>query len=370
MDLSFLQLESSWPPIVCLFTLSMLATFLPKKQELVGGKVVYRWYWFSCLFATIPLILWAGFRGYVADTTAYIRHFMMAPSSMAELPAYLRTIHKDKGFTVLMVLCKSLGITEYRTFFVLIAFVQMSCMIYTLRKYSDNFWISIFLFVVSTDYNSWMFNGMRQFVAVCMTFAAFDLLMKRKYTVFCLVIILAAQIHGTALIMIPVAYIMMGPAMNRKTIMMILAVAIIIPFIDQFMPILEDILADTQYGDITTDEIWTNDDGTNIIRVAVYSVPALFALLGRKYILQTNNPPMNMCINAAMITMAIYLISSVTSGIYVGRLPIYTTLHGYMALPWIIDQIFEKQSAKLVKLVMIVCYLAFYYYQMNITWGI
>lgn len=369
MDLSFLQLESNWPPVICLFSLSLLASFLPKKQELVGGEAVYRWFWFSCLLATMPLILWSGFRGYVADTTAYIRHFMMAPGSLAELPAYLGTIHKDKGFTVLMVLCKSLGITEYRSFFVLIAFAQMCCMIYTFRRYSDNFWISIFLFVVSTDYSSWMFNGMRQFIAVCITFAAFDLLVKKRFVAFCLVSILAAQIHGTALIMIPVAYIMMGPAMNRKTIMMILAVAIVVPFIDQFMPLLEELLADTQYGAITSDEIWTNDDGTNIIRVAVYSVPALLALYGRKHILRANNPVMNMCINASMITMAIYLISSVTSGIYVGRLPIYTTLHGYMVLPWIIDQIFEKQSAKLVKLMMIGCYLAFYYYQMNVTWG-
>ena len=67
--------------------------------------------------------------------------------------------------------------------------------------------------------------------------------------------------------------------------------------------------------------------------------------------------------------MAIYLVSMVTSGIYVGRLPIYTTLHGYMILPWVIDQIFEEQSARVVKLAMIACYLGFFYYQMHFTWG-
>ena len=58
-----------------------------------------------------------------------------------------------------------------------------------------------------------------------------------------------------------------------------------------------------------------------------------------------------------------------TSGIYVGRLPIYTTLHGYMVLPWVIDQAFEKSSAELIKLVTVVCYLGFFYYQMGIAWN-
>lgn len=54
--------------------------------------------------------------------------------------------------------------------------------------------------------------------------------------------------------------------------------------------------------------------------------------------------------------------------IYVGRLPIYTTLHGYMVLPWVIDQVFEKPSARLIKLMMVVLYVGFFYYQMH-TWG-
>lgn len=51
-----------------------------------------------------------------------------------------------------------------------------------------------------------------------------------------------------------------------------------------------------------------------------------------------------------------------------GRLPIYTTLHGYMVLPWVIDQVFEKPSARLIKLMMVVLYVGFFYYQMH-TWG-
>jgi hypothetical protein len=59
----------------------------------------------------------------------------------------------------------------------------------------------------------------------------------------------------------------------------------------------------------------------------------------------------------------------VTSGIYIGRLPIYTTLQGYIAIPWLIDHIFEKKSAKLVTAAMVALFCAFYYYQMFIAWN-
>ena len=55
--------------------------------------------------------------------------------------------------------------------------------------------------------------------------------------------------------------------------------------------------------------------------------------------------------------------------IYVGRLPVYTTFYGYMSLPWVIDAVFERDSARLIKVLMIACYLGFFYIQMSNTWG-
>ena len=118
-----------------------------------------------------------------------------------------------------------------------------------------------------------------------------------------------------------------------------------------------------------TNEIWVNDDGTNIIRVLVYSVPMLIAFVGRKYVSYANNPAMNICVNCTIVTTALYMISTVTSGIYIGRLPIYTTLMGYMALPWLINHMFNRDSARLIKTAMVLLYTVFYYYQTYFTWG-
>lgn len=369
MQLIFNLINTSyWHPLIWIFAAGIVLYKMPKSVVSIGGRQEERWHWFTAILLVTPYVLWAGSRTNFIDTITYINGFNRAPSSLSQIPAYLASYDKDQGFSVLIILLKSLGVQNYHTYFTIIAVFQMVCLVYTLRKYSDNLWISLFLFVASTDYYSWMHNGIRQFIAVCMTFAAFDMLVRRQYIRFSLVVLLASTIHGSAVLMLPFAFVMIGPAMNRKTLLMIGGVTLMIPFIDMLMPFVEDFLMDTQYDDMMTGEIWANDDGTNLIRVVVYSAPALVAVLGWRYIKNNQDPGINMCINASLITMAVYLVSSVTSGIYIGRIPIYTTLHGYMVLPWLIDQIFEKASARLIKLLMVICYVGFYYYQMEIIW--
>lgn len=363
-----LEDKANWYPLIWLFAAGLLLYKMPKKEMLVCGQVQERWFLFSALLLVLPLILWAGLRGQVGDTYAYTLIFRSAHASFSTLLPTLNADSKDPGFAVLMTLFKIMGVSDHRVFFLIIAAFQMLCMMRTFRKYSTDYWFSIFLFVASTDYASWMFNGMRQFIAVTILFGAFDLVVKRRYKTFAILVFLASQIHGSALLMLPLIFIMHGPAVNRRTILMIAATVLAIPFIDRFTPILNNLLSDTQYSTTMTDEIWTVDDGTNPIRVLVYSVPSLLAFLGYRYVHRSNNPVMNLCINASMITTALYLVSMVTSGIYIGRLPIYTTLHGYIALPWLIDQIFEHRTARLIKLLAVVCYLVFFYIQVFQTW--
>jgi hypothetical protein len=214
-----------------------------------------------------------------------------------------------------------------------------------------------------------MFNGMRQFVAVCMIFSCFDLMVKKKYIRMILVILLASLIHGSALLMIPIIFVVQGKPWNMRTILMLIGTAVVVLFIDRFTPILSTMLEDTQYDGVMENEIWVVDDGTNVIRVLVYSVPAIISLFGRKYLDQANNTAVNICVNCSIVTAALYAVSAVTSGIYIGRLPIYTTLMGYISLPWLINHVFNKESARLIKVVMVVLYVAFYSYQKFVAWG-
>ena len=113
-----------------------------------------------------------------------------------------------------------------------------------------------------------------------------------------------------------------------------------------------------------------NDDGTSFLRILVYSVPAILAIIGKKYVDNANNPVVNLSVNASVLSAIWYMAAGFSSGIYIGRLPIFVSLAGYIAMPCLIDNMFTKASARLVKMGMIVAYLIFFYYQMHFMCGI
>lgn len=347
-----------------------LSLLFPRENVIVCGKKERRWNTVPALILVIPYILWAGFRTNFGDSLAYKKMFNDVPSSLKQIGEYFAHNSKDQGFSVLMVFLKSIFGNSTLVFFMIIAIFQMLCLALTYRKYSCNYWISIFLFIASTDYLSWMHNGIRQFVAATAIFACFGMMVKKKYIPLICIILLMATIHGSALMMIPIVFIIQGKAWNKKTFLFILGVIVAILFIDRLTPILNDVLVDTQYNDLVTNDLWATDDGTNILRVLVYSMPAILSLIGRKYVRETDDPVINLSVNCSIITAAIYALSAVSSGIYIGRLPIYTSLMSYIAMPWLIENIFTKDSAKIVNLFLICGYLAFFYFQMHFTWAL
>lgn len=341
----------------------------PKQPVRVLGRTEYRWHWIPAIILAVPYMVWAANRVWIGDTEVYRSNFLSVPMSLPEFSDFLSQQAKDKGFTVLSFALKQLIGNQDVLFFLIIAAFQMFCVVYFFRKYSTNFLLCFFMFVASTDYLSWVFNGMRQFIAVGLTLLCFGLILKKKYVVAIVLICLAGTIHGSALLMIPVIFVVQGQAWNKRTMLMIVAVAVVVMFIGQFTPVLDSLLAETQYGDMMSGEIWAADDGTNILRVLFYSVPAFMALVGRQQIRDSGDPVINLCTNYAIVTALFYVLSAVTSGIYIGRIPIYTTFPGYVVAAWLLERIFTRNSVKLAKGVYVVIYLVFFYYQMHYTWG-
>lgn len=363
-------LTNYWMLLIWILTVGLfLNVVIPKTLVTVEGKSEYRWGKFSAFLLVVPYIVWAGYRAGIGDTEVYRMSFYEAASSLSALPAYAVSQTKDTGYYVLSSLFKIFISSSSVIFFLAIAVFQLVCVMKTYRKYSSDYWMSIFLFIVSTDYLSYMFNGIRQFIAVCGIFACLGWIIKKDYFKTIIVILLLSTIHQTALIMIPIIFIIQGKAFNKKTMFLIFLTLIVLVGVNEFTSFLENALKETQYSDIMTNEIMQNKTGTNILRVIVYSVPLLLSIVGKRYIDEANDPLINLCVNCSVITTALYAISAVTSGIYFGRLPIYTSLTGYILLPWLINHMFEKKSAILIKVMMYGFYFVFFYYQMHIAWG-
>ena len=338
-----------------------------KRFELVCGEKVERYRWLFAIIIFIPIIWMAGNRGWFADTGLYIMNYQEMPSNLLELPNYIAGVSKDKGFSVLSVVLKFILGSDYTPYLMALAAFQGISLVCFFRRYSSDYILSIFLFIASTDYLSWMFNGLRQFMAVTIILFATPLMLKKKYFSLICVILLASTMHQSALLMIPFVIIAQGEAWNKKTLLFIAVTLLAVVFVDRFTNILNDTLSGTQYVNVVSDYTSWNDDGTNPLRVAVYSIPAILALLGKKQIRAEHNLLINFCTNMSIISMGLYLISMVTSGIFIGRLPIYCSLFGYILLPWEIKKMFTWESRRIVYIGVVGAYIVFYYYSMFLS---
>lgn len=342
------------------------------KEEYVCGKKEVRVTWGFAILCIVPLIYWAATRDrWFGDTDGYMSSFSALPSSLGEIVGYIKNVEKDKGFYALSIFIKSLVGNNVVIYFGVLAFMHMGVLAMVFRKYSSNYVMALFLFVATTDYLSWMHNGIRQFSAVILIYAATELILKKRYVPLIAIILLASTLHGSALLMIPIVFIVQGRPWNKKSMMAICVFIIAIVFVDRFTNILDEVLVDTQYTNVVSDWQAWEDDGTNPIRVLIYSIPTLLSLIGYPFIKAEKNPVINMACNMGIISTMLYCLSAVTSGIFMGRLPIYCSLYATgILLPWELENIFTESSSKIVKILMVGCFMGFYYYQTHFAWGL
>lgn len=322
---------------------------------------------FFVLMTFSVIIFFASLRSSVADTAAYVSMFKSYPSDLSQIDGLLNGVAKRyPGFLVLTVILKTFT-SDYNVWFTIIAVISGICVMIPLYKYSSNFGVSAFLFMASCQF-SWMFNGMRQFLVASIIFACTGLVLRKKFIPYAIILCLLSTIHISALILIPIYFIVTGEPWNKRTMLFVGVIILAILFTSKFTGMLEDVVENTDYV-TSMEEFKKTDDGTSIMRIAVESVPVIIAFVYRNRIKDKLTPIIKLSINMSLVSSGIYIISKIArSGIMLGRLPIYFSMYNLILLPWLIKNIFNKEEKRLVYYLMIVLYLVFFYYQMVITW--
>ena len=364
-----MKLDNYWWLLIWPLLFGLLSLFVNmKREETVDGHFCVRWTPLAAIAIAVPFVIWAGWRTWFGDTEQYRSTFLALPSTLDQIGSYMSTVRKGHGFRLFELLFKCLISQSDITFFVVVAAIQMICLIHIYRKYSPNYWISLFFFIASTDHLSWMFNGIRQFLAAAILFLCVPLIAKKRYLFSVIIVLLVSQIHATALIFLPFIFIVNGRAWNAKTILFIAGIIVAVIFVDRVTGFLAEAMEDTAYeGDIA---ILKNNDGTNFFRVLFYSVPAIMCWFFRSYLDRANDPLINVCANLSIVTAGFYVFSFFTSGILMGSIPIYFSLSNYILIPWLLKEIFNRESKLVLEAVFVLVYTGFFYYQCGPTWGL
>ena len=375
-----------WIMLIWIFAVTLL--FQPKlsKKVLAGDGVedYHAGIGFGILVFSLPLFFIALRSGFI-DTASYIGTFNNAPTDMQLFDSFVNKTDKSYFFYALMMLFKVYISDNAQWWIAAIAIFQTALVMRTFRRYSCDMGLTVFLFMASGIVCSWMCNGIRQFIAVAVIFACTQFLIDKKWYIYVPVVLLMmgllpitsrfgwetppwylCGVHQSTLVMLLGCFFIQGKAFNKR-VWILAAVFVALVLTGGLDSALDTSVENTTY--VKDMEYVDADTGTSWFRVIVESVPMIMAVIAHKQIKNEDTPDIiNLAVNASVIPSVLYIASAFTSGIYVGRLPIFTEMYNFILIPWLIKHPFKKYR-QILTIGLILGYTAYFFCQVNITWA-
>lgn len=299
-----------------------------------------------CILIFGFFVFWIGFRSFIADTTADIAYFNNIPVDFTKAWGNINWNGKSPVYDVINILFKCFVSQDYQMWLMTVAIICGLCMLIGIRRFSCNFFYSAYLFMTLLIFY-WMINGMRQFICVAILFAFSQWIERGCYFRIFVLVLLLSSIHLTALIFLPVYFVIRREPWRITTLVLIVVVAGITIFSDTFFKGIETTFGGVAYKGYT-DQFYV-DDGVNFLRFLFSAIFPAMALWKHNELKKYYSvcPILPICINASVITALIFFIGMFTSGILVGRLPIYTEVYNMVLIPFLIKFGFDERERRI-----------------------
>lgn len=335
-------------------------------EENANGEIIKYWKILPAVVLFFPVFWLACMGNPINDVPLYIYEYKTLPTTLTDAKDYFNGMTSGQGFFILEEIIKKLFAGSTVAFRVCIALIQSIPIIYIFRKYCEQYWIGIYIFVASACHIGWMMNGMRQFIAVIMIFSTLPWMIEGRKIRLIVVVGLAMTIHISAILMFPIVFIVQGKAWNKKTLTFI-AISIALMFMfSRNVTLADTFLQGTEYAGSMSSMRTMGDDGVNPIRVIISAVPMMLSFINRKSIQKEENKLIYICVNMSVVTVGLNMIAMVTSGILVGRLAIYTSLYSFIIIPYLIRKSFTERSQKIVNGMLIILYFIYYCFEVGV----
>ena len=348
--------------IICIAIL-LLMQYMRMPRRNLGGISGDTWCYPSfliVLFACV-LIFVAAFREGFQDTGVYKNLYKSIGTDFQNAFNEDFAI-QDPGFNLFMVLLNRVN-TDPQTLMIVSAVVITGSYVKIITKYSGDLPFSLFLMLCVVFIST--MNGLRQVLAGVILVMGWPLIRERKPLLFVLVALLASTFHASAIIVIPLYFIISGRRYNPGIWLFLLFIVLCFASPSAAYRIMGDVLEDSLYKDYLE-----NESKMGVMRLIVEAVPVVISLLYHKI-----NPPGNTGSggNSArqrmidvLINMQIVSLGFTALGlqmVYFARISMYFSLVLPLLLPETIKGVFNKESVRTVKRITIIMYLFYYAYQ-------
>ncbi|MEH7380035.1 EpsG family protein [Bacillus sp. JJ1533] len=307
------------------------------------------------LLSIVPFILVSGLRKNIGDTPFYMHAYNINEFTWEHIKST-----DDIGFGILQMILKKYS-GDPQILIITTAIVTNLLIIFVFYKYSKLVELSIYVYITGGLFLVTM-NGIRQCLAAAIIFSATKFLIEGNKVKYILLVVFASLFHQSALILIPVYFLVRYKPWTKSTLVLLFSAAIIVLGFNYFSTILFSVIEDSQYGVYSN----FNEGGANVIRVIVYAVPLVIAFLGREK-LRRIFPESDVFVNMALVGLSFLIIS--TANWIFARFNIYFELYQLVLVSWIIHA-FKEKDQKLVYYAILVCYFAYYFYESVINLNI
>lgn len=207
-----------------------------------------------------------------------------------------------------------------------------------LYKYCPRFEMAIFMFV-AFGYLGGAMNGMRQYMATSFVLVATKYLFSMKkedFIKYAILILLAYCMHNSAIIMLPIYFVVRRRAWQTSSVLIILGSVIGVVIFDAILPSFLSALEQTSYSNYSENGWFTSGEegGSSLVRLMFIVYPLVIAYLNKERIKMLGHIG-DILTNIVCIVVAIYVIA-MYNWIF-SRLAIYLYVYFIIFTVWIIN---------------------------------
>lgn len=301
------------------------------------------------------LAIFVGLRISYNDTYTYMNMYEALSPGISNLLTIDLNIGSNPGFWVVNTIIKTIGFST-QSFLMVYAIATVGIYLWFIRKYSDNIWLSVFLFFTMGCYTFTM-AAIKQCVAVAFCLVATDRYLQNKKLSFVLWVLIASTFHPYSLMYLIIPFLNFEPWSGKTYLFLIIFLVIGL----SLQPLLGTVVDITTMLGEEYDATTFTGEGINIFRLAVVWVPVVISFFTRRYLRANNSKADNIILNLTILNAEIMFIGLFGTANYFARLANYFLIFQALCLPHLFKA-FNETSRKLITSACIIGFLLYFYY--------
>lgn len=248
---------------------------------------------------------------------------------------------------------------NYHIYFFFPAFVSSFAVVKLFKRYSVDPLLSLIIFYSIGTYVMYI-AALKQCLAMFFLLLALPYAVEKKYGRFYLLVFVAILFHTHAFMFAIVPFLIGKPWGKRMWLLLFAALFAMVTYnrtMGAFMNFAQSI------GALVAEIEVFDGHQINVLRVAVYWIPALLALFFRKQITRDSTPLENLFINMSLVSAFILMIGLINGGNLYARMAAYFEIAAAVALPYMIKKMAVKQSARVISGIAGSLYFGYFIYE-------